>query len=309
MIKRWILYLTAWIGCLIFYYAYDQWLGWVLLAAVSALPVCGLLLGLPAMLTARLELQLPARITVGTDAALVLTLRSALPAPRWSAKVQAYHALSGKTWLLAPGGDFPVDRCGVLACTVSRGRVYDYLGLFRLPLKTPEPFRLVILPQREKVEPLPNLERHLAAAWQPKPGGGYSEQHELRLYRPGDSLRQIHWKLSGKTGKLILRQSMVPQGNQVRLWLSLDGDADQLERKLGRLLWLSEYLLSRQVGHDVVAQTGDGVLQWEVCDPRSLQQTMEELMSCRCLPDGVAPAGQKQAGWQYCIGGDGNETP
>ena len=100
MLKRWMLYLAVWVGCLIFYYAYGQWLGWVLLAAVSVLPVCSLVLSLPVMLTARLQLRMPAAVSAGDLTALELTLRSVLPHPDWKVRVLAHHPLSGKTWLL-----------------------------------------------------------------------------------------------------------------------------------------------------------------------------------------------------------------
>lgn len=306
MIKRWILYLTAWVGCLIFYFAYGQWLGWVLLAAISILPVCSLVVSLPVMLSARLQVHVPKTVQQGVLMTLELSLRSFLPLPRWRVRIQAHHSPSGKNWLLTPGGDVPTEHCGMLQCTVSRGRIYDYFGLFCLRLKTPEPFRLQILPQAEKPEALPDVQRFLAYAWRPKPGGGYSENHELRLYRPGDSLRQIHWKLSGKTGKLILRQSMEPQGSVMLIWLRLKGSAPVLDRKLGQLLWISEYLLQEQIQHDLLAYTAEGLRRWHIGSSDALQQALRELMGCHCLQEEIVHT--DTAPWQYYIGGDEDET-
>ncbi len=308
MLKRWMLYLVVWVGCLIFYYAYGQWLGWVLLAAVSVLPVCSLVLSLPVMLTARLQLRMPAAVSAGDLTALELTLRSVLPHPDWKVRVLAHHPLSGKTWLLQPGFDCPTEHCGVLECSFSRGRIYDYLGLFCLRLKTPESRTLVVLPKPRKPAVVPDAQRQLAAAWRPKPGGGFSENHELRLYRPGDSLRQIHWKLSGKTGKLILRQSMEPRGSGMLIWLYLRGDEETLDHKLGNLWWLSRYLQENQLCHDVLAYTDSGIFRRHVDSAEAVQRVLEELLACPAMTATEAPVHTDPAPLQYYIGGDEDET-
>ena len=65
-----------------------------------------------------------------------------------------------------------------------------------------------------------SCDRPAAVRLQAKKGGGFSEFHENREYRPGDSVRDIHWKLSGKTDKLIVRQAMEPV--QRRLVLAVE---------------------------------------------------------------------------------------
>lgn len=43
-----------------------------------------------------------------------------------------------------------------------------------------------------------------------KNGNDYSETFQLREYVPGDSIKQIHWKLSEKLDKLIVREASLP---------------------------------------------------------------------------------------------------
>lgn len=43
-----------------------------------------------------------------------------------------------------------------------------------------------------------------------KKGNDYSETFQLREYVPGDSIKQIHWKLSEKLDKLIVREASLP---------------------------------------------------------------------------------------------------
>ena len=45
---------------------------------------------------------------------------------------------------------------------------------------------------------------------QNRKGNDPSEMFDIREYVPGDDIRSIHWKLSGKTDQLILRESSEP---------------------------------------------------------------------------------------------------
>ena len=86
--------------------------------------------------------------------------------------------------------------------------------------------------------------------WKPKPGGGYSEEHELRPYRPGDPANSIHWKLSSKTGDLIVREAQELQNQAIYVVLSPEGDID---RSLEVLSWLSRRLSAMELAHTVVS--------------------------------------------------------
>ena len=49
-------------------------------------------------------------------------------------------------------------------------------------------------------------------------GYDLSEVYQLREYRPGDSLRQMHWKLSGKLDRLVIREASLPVRRSVLLF-------------------------------------------------------------------------------------------
>lgn len=309
MLRRWILYLAVWSGCLTFYYAYREWLSWIVLVAITLLPLFSLLISLPAMLLAKMQVNMPPCVTAGTPLSMVLTLHAPMPLPRWRVRILAVHSLTGKRWLLQPGGGFPTEHCGALDCKISRSWIYDYLGLFRLPVKAPPAFRVILRPRPVRPDRIPDVERYLSAAWRPKPGGGFSENHELRLYRPGDNLRQIHWKLSSKTGNLVFREPMEPNGSRALLWLSLSGDADLLDKKLGQLLWLSGYLQRRGLKHDILAYTGQGPQTWHIGSRHTLLEAMDALLGASAMADNTLPIHRETAAWQHYIGGDDYETP
>ena len=306
--KRWLEYGAVWIVCLIVYIASRQWMAWMILLSVSLLPLLSLVVSLPMMLLSRLQVSVPDVVAAGAEVPLEIRLESPLPAPVWSLRVEAHHVFSGQTWLLQAGTELPTEHCGAWYIQMRRGRVYDYMGLFFLPLKTPADLRLLVRPRPVQPKELPDLQKQIVTYWRPKAGGGFSENHELRLYRPGDSLRQIHWKLSGKTGKLIYREPMERMNNALLLHLVHGGQGSQLDRKLGKLLWLGMDLTRRRLQFDVLADTVQGQKRWSVRTQAELLAVVDDLL---CLPPleqaDLATTGGAGYGLYY-IGGDDDET-
>lgn len=309
MILRWLRYFAVWLVSLIFYFAYRQWMAWIVLMSVSLLPLLSLAVSLPAMLLCRLELTMPQSVSAGSVTPLDLQLKCPLPLPVWQVRVTARHTLAQTSWILQPGLDCPTEHCGALYMTFTQCRVYDYMGLFFLPKKTPSDIRLLIRPQQLRPKDLPDPEKKIFTYWKPKAGGGFSENHELRLYRPGDSLRQIHWKLSGKTGKLIYREPMVLVSNRLLLRLVHGGTAAQLDRKLGKLLWLGLYLQRRDLKFDILADTVDGQKLWHIDTKQTLLEVVDTLLCTEPLEQAelTVPSGSGSV-WQYYLGGDAHEA-
>lgn len=52
---------------------------------------------------------------------------------------------------------------------------------------------------------------------QNRKGSDASEMFDIRDYVPGDDIRTIHWKLSGKTDELIVRQASAPSHYNIAL--------------------------------------------------------------------------------------------
>ncbi len=305
MVVRWILYLAVWIGCAVFYVCYQQWFAWLALVAVTLLPLFSLVISLPVMLFSPVKGRLPAAVTMGTQVELPLMPRSILPLPRWRLRVRVERPLTGQYWNLKPGMYLPADHCGYLICRLSRGWIYDYLGLFRIPLRHPK--RLCVLVRPTPVAPEDSSSRNInrAIQWRPKRGGGFSENHEVRLYRPGDSIQHIHWKLSGKTGKLMLREPMEPN-TPPTLALVLSGTPQVLDRKLGQLLWLGQDYLQQSLSFRILAKTGTGQFSFTVNTQSDLQLAMDRLL--QQLPaseDAPLPGGPH---YQYIRGDDCEEA-
>lgn len=304
--KRWFFYLTALAGCLAFYFFYQEWVSWIFLQAILALPIFSLVLSLPAMLMARAQVQMPPSVPVGKPMALRVVVRSPLPVPMCRMNLKVYHTTTGHGWLLDANSVCPTNHCGALNCRPHRAWVYDYLGMFRLPLRKGGSFRILVRPRPLEL-PEPDLDNILVTAWRPKPGGGFAENHELREYRPGDHLSQIHWKLTAKTNKLILREPMVPDRNRLILWLTLDGTPAQIDRKLGRLLWMGSYLQRKNLYFQILAYTAQGQILWDVDSMRSLRRAMDQLLCHQPYAGEEILELAEDAAWSYRIGGDEDE--
>lgn len=307
MVRRWLIYLAVLALCMVFYFAYLQWFAWLLLVGVLCLPVVGLLVSLPAMLTLQVSAACALPIGLNEEEPIQLQVDCKLPAPPVKCRILVTRTITGEKWKLKPGKLLPTDHCGELVCQPIRVKVYDYLGLFVLPTQRKQSISVPILPKPEPIRHLPDVERILAQSWVPKPGGGFAENHELRLYRPGDSLNQIHWKMSAKTGKYIIREAMIPRNSRIILAMELKGTAPELDVKFGQLVWLGQYLLEKELRHEWCVLTGNGLCSCFVSDEQSLADALRRLLT-------ELPAGENatwpplNAGWHYRIGGGQDEV-
>lgn len=301
------LYLAALAGCGIFYIAYGQWLSWLLLLTVLALPWFSLLLSLPALLTFRAGPEGPAVLDMGAGGELWVVGRCTMPMPLFQGRIRLSHCITGESWYYADRADLLTAHCGGLTVTLDGLRVYDYLGLFSFRLRCRERRTLLIRPRPVPMKLNADLERIVPRAWKPKPGGGFGENHELRLYRPGDSLNQIHWKLTAKTGSLMIRQAMEPQEGLILLTMNLRGSNEELDRKFGRLLWLGNRLLRFGLPFELRCLTGEGLVSHRVATRAALRKAVDDLLCHSAAEEGDLQQ-TAIAVWHCHIGGQADET-
>lgn len=309
MVKRWLAYLAVWFCCLMLYLVHRNWVCCILFIAATALPPVSLLLMRRPIQSAQAAVNIPEKLTRGTPAAAAIEVTCRGPIPQWQAVMTLQHSFSGEKRRIKPSASLPTDHCGLLQLRIRGIYLQDYMGLFRFRLAGPRQIDVAVRPNPIAPDTLPELGRHLSVSWRPRRGGGYSENHDLRLYRPGDSLQQIHWKLSAKTGSLILREPLEPLHSRLLLRLDLQGSPMELDEKLGRLLWLSTYLLDKGLPHHWQVLTGLGIRAFAVCDEGSMYAAMDSLLGCPPATEGTVLDTPAQAAWWHYIGGDSHETP
>lgn len=287
---------------------YQQWFAWVLLLIIALLPWLSLLLSITAMARLRMGFDVATRIPMGQPEGINLKVFSELPLPPHKSKIRITKALTGESWTLKSGANLPTEHCGKLHIALHRPGVFDYLGLFRLKVKRTPEQAVFVLPKPVDMEIPPTLNKHLEPRWRAKPGGGFAENHEIRQYHHGDKLNQIHWKLSAKVGELMLREPMEPERGLMLLTMDLSGTAAELDIKLGRLLWLSQWLLEREIIFELRVLTANGIEHWTIRDEVDRNKCIEVLLGTPFAREGSIRDKFFKAAWRHHIGGEQDEA-
>ena len=303
------------LAAVVFHSFYTGWFSFFLLLFSVLLPVFSLLVSLPAMLRAGYVPQLPLRCFCGQDAQFTLQPSSVsrLPVSCCRLHLLVCDAVGGTQqaeWLTLAGTlcfSLRVDtrHAGQQIFRVDRARVYDALGLVGLPLQLPAACSIAVEPEPLEPAELPNLSQFQYRSYHPKPGGGFSEIHDLREYRPGDSLHEIHWKLSAKTDKLIVREAEEPDRGLIVLSFDFSGSRTQLDSTLRQLLWLSGWLTDREVVHQIDWLDPDTLEPQtkQIRTPQDLQELLQALLQTHLTGDTptIAQRLYPNADWRYHI--------
>ena len=307
MTDRRITYFSAVAACLAFYGAYQKWFSWIVLLAVLFLPLFSLILSIVPMLRTKVKMTAPEKVRKGSRARLKLAVNCPGIHPPFACRITVHEMMNRQSRILSHGEPLPTEHCGALLVEADRAKVCDYLGLFSRKLKKIPPVLVRVMPDEVKINLPPDLNRYMARAWKPKKGGGYAENHEIRPYRPGDSMNLVHWKLSAKMDSLMLREPMEPDGCLMILSMDLCGTPDELDRKLGRFLWLGNYLLSQDVSFAAAFLTANGLESWSIDSESDLNACMEEIVCTPLSSEGSLRELNVPHAWQYHIGGEPDE--
>ena len=302
MAGRRFLYLLVLLGSAVFYIAYGQWLAFLVLVTVLAVPWISLALSLPAIFRFRAAPAGPQWTGMHQECELWLLGSCAWPMPPFQGQLRLRRLMTGESWRYRENKGVPTDHCGGFLVTAEKVRICDYLGLFAFPVRKKDTLTVLVRPEPLEVPVPEDLRRQVARAWKPKFGGGFAENHELRLYRPGDSLNQVHWKLS-------LREPMEPRLGRVLLTLNLRGTPAELDRMLGRLLWLGTAIGEQGLAFEIRALTGNGVLTLAVSGEEDLKKAVDTLLCTPAAREGDLREQTFEAAWQYHIGGDAHDHP
>ena len=126
------------------------------------------------------------------------------------------------------------EYCGRLRAGVSQVVLYDCFGIFGVRCKCNAVTHSTV--QAETFEPVvvlvpnPSSTDDSESYSQERPGSDLTDTFQLREYVPGDSPRQIHWKLTNKFDKLIVRDPGLPISKNVLLFWERTGESNDPAR-------------------------------------------------------------------------------
>ena len=123
--------------------------------------------------------------------------------------------------------------CGRMRVSVPRIVLYDCFGLMGVTCRCTAVTHMTVLPDTFEpvvtMVPDPSSMDDSETYSQERPGADLSETFQIREYVPGDSIRQIHWKLSNKFDKLIVRDPGLPVSKNVLAFWERTGETDDPE--------------------------------------------------------------------------------
>ena len=103
----------------------------------------------------------------------------------------------------------PPLRRGPLLVSDRRFETSDPVGMFRSTVRIKDAEHTLVLPRFMSLQARAAVRELEASVVAPRAGGG-TEIFGVREYRPGDTLRRIHWRSTARRGELIVREFEPP---------------------------------------------------------------------------------------------------
>lgn len=206
----------------------------LLMAAVIIIPIVSAAINLIHKPKVSLNLNFPAQCEkkACVSGSVELSNDSALSYRRACVSLKLKNRLTGETAdetvkasLMAKENSllnvsFKARYCGTVEISCSELRIYDFFGLTFRRVGAEDFCAVTVLPELFPV----NIQIQSAGGAddiesyaEDRPGPDLSEVYEFADYMPGDSLRQIQWKLSQKHDRLIVRRGSLPLENSALL--------------------------------------------------------------------------------------------
>lgn len=195
--------------------------------------VCSIFL-LKNKLDGTFEIQQTAEKKKRAGGILKVQNRSLIPAGKVSVELEFFNQLTGerktRQILCSVGAkqeetvEWSLESayCGRIRVKIKKLTAYDFLGLFGIPEAGGAKASVVVLPDIFHTEL--EISDGMMVNWESvhyselKKGDDSSEIFGIREYQEGDSLKNIHWKLSGKLGEFYVKESSLPTENAVLLF-------------------------------------------------------------------------------------------
>lgn len=150
----------------------------------------------------------------------------------------------------------------------------DPLGLFVGRKGQPDGEAALVLPLFTSLSDVRQVHELEAAAAAPRAGSG-TELFGVREYRPGDSLRRIHWRSSARHGELIVREFEPPGVQTLGIFVDPSPASAEIADQIARIAACEAWDCIREGGRVVL--WGPGLEPTQPSEARSLWPLLEWL--------------------------------
>ena len=189
--------------------------------------------------------------------------------------------------------------CGRLHVTTRKIQLLDCFGLIPVRCKQAEGKSTTVQPHtfEQQIHILPNANHSddSEVYAEDRPGSDLTETFQIREYVEGDSPRQIHWKLTGKFDRLIVRDPSLPVTRSVLVFWERTGDSgdpEKIDAQAEAVVTICRTLLNQSVQFVVgwnETDTQHCVLQ-PIHDLEELIGLLPRLLRARGKKDGIGGA-------------------
>ena len=207
-------------------------------------------------------------------------------------------SIDGKT-KMAVLCDISSRYAGNMEVSLTDIQIYDYFKIFSLKKKFTDKVKIAVLPNLHEISEnvlSSHSNRMIDSDYYSTVKGGDdpSEVFEIRDYREGDRLQKIHWKLSIKQDKLMIKEHSEPMNCAVLVFINLcnvnnEGKLPYLDALLESALSLSYSLMIRGQIHyfswyDELQGESKRV---RIVKRKDLFEVMDELLQARLNIEGA----------------------
>ena len=200
-----------------------------------------------------------------------------------------YESVGKERIWAAPGINTVLERelvshhVGRVEVAVTELVVWDWLGICSIQGAAPTKAWTIAWPKAERadgeelaasVEDFPNENETK------KRGTEINPDYEIREYVPGDDLKNIHWKLTAKTGRTMVRERLATGREKINVLLALTEDETENDLLIASLYSLGRMLLDRGYPIRLCWLGLGGSLQGQyVAEEGELENAMDEILS------------------------------
>lgn len=193
--------------------------------------------------------------------------------------------------------------CGYLDVSVQELYLMDWSGFLAVRCKTEGNGRISVLADTFTagiaVE-ISSICTQDADNWSPdRRGTEHSEVFALRDYVQGDSLRQIHWKLSSKLNQLIVKESSLPVTKSLLLFWdknTAEATPEEMDAMAEVVASSAQALLEQGLCFVLGWTEGTDLVQEEIEEEEDLLQAIPRMIKMGARPELSMESGEREMG-------------